>query len=268
MDAPPKSRRAAVVDCWEPVRVWVAQFSQTEQDKPSPVVSRFARLMKYRAVSSEQQDALDKAFKLLSSAANTSDDLLALFSGLPDSADAQPLTRLSFGRRSEPLAVQRDRYVALASHADALLKFLKSEPPAMSLRQLLADVAMEDGYDGSGGDSDTAVLRRQNAKQAQVLRDAGADAGLVGALQWLSHALKGADPHRWHLTGQPLAADAARQTYVRLVAGLNRYLKKPKHAALTVLANANYSRVVLTADELRKTWNSADGRLRATGKTD
>ncbi|CAN0324753.1 unnamed protein product, partial [Phaeothamnion confervicola] len=218
--------------------MWIQTLNS---QKSASYVERFDRLMKYRAQSPENEAKLDKAMRALEKAALSlpvSESLLSIFMGLPDTADDQPFTGLSYGRRTCDPTAQRDEYLKLASHADALLKFL-GKPGA--------ELHIPKTHD--------AKTIKSSATEADRLYQAGMGGrrGLI-ELKWLAAALRGANPHRWYLTKQPLAEDRARKTYVKLVAGLNRYLSKGQHVALATLANANLPGQKVTPDEIRKAW--------------
>lgn len=238
----PKSSSSQPTDVWGPVRAWVGGLNQSQNGKQSPPELRFNRLMDYREQSYKSETDLDRAFSNLSKNAINEDALISIFISLPDAPDAQPFTGLSHGRRVLDPSSEHEKYLEMADHVDALLNFLKPTESRDPLRQLLSDL------DPNGPHGPCAVA-------ANRLWQLGAGAHLKLGLSWLSNALKGANPHKWYLTGQPRAIDAAKQTYLKLIADLNRHLHKPLHAALATMANANFPDGKVTRDQIRKAWN-------------
>jgi hypothetical protein len=218
-------------------------------------VQRFDRLMSHRASSYENEQKLDRAWTALRRAARSSDSLLSLFLAMPDAPSIQPFPLLSYGPRElDPVAEVR-RYAEIAAHADALLQYFSpmSKP---TLRRLLADQAQDGEPSGA-----TEKRNRKAGEYAEKARNIWPDlrfGEVLRGLRWISHACKGSDPHQWYLTGKPLANDAAMQTYVKQVAGLNCYLSRVQHAALVTLANANAPSYPLDRDRVRKAWEPPD----------
>lgn len=241
---------------WGPIAMWIQTLNS---QKSARYVERFERLMTYRDQSFESAAKLDKAMRALEKAALSlpvSESLLCIFMGLPDTADDQPFAGLSYGRRVIDPTTQRNAYLQLASHADKLLDFL-GEPGAVAM--LLADQELESNEELHIPKTHDAKIIKSSAAEASELYQNGAGGRHVYIeLKWLAAALRGANPHRWCLTKQPLAQDAARKTYVKLLADLNRYLSNGQHAALATLANANLPGQKVTPDEIRKAWAPPD----------
>ena len=264
-----KKAAESLPTAWHPIALWIEGLGQLDSKKSARYVERFQRLMKHRDQSVENTAQLDKAMSALEKAALSlpaSESLLSIFMGLPDTADDQPFTGLSYGRRTSDPTAQRNAYLELASHADALLKFL-GKPGAVVM--LLADQELELGEDLHIPKTHDAKIIKSSAAEASELYQNGTGGHVFIELKWLAAALRGANPHRWRLTRQPLAKDAARKTYIKLLAGLNRYLSKGQHAALATLANANLPNQKVTTDEVRKAWAPPDWWAEKTksGKT-
>lgn len=220
-------------DPMQPILGFVGDRSSA---KSAYLVARLDRLLAYRLASVENETKLNRALLALARSPRNevADPRVSIFLGLPDEPDDQPFTGLSYGRRTlDPRSI-KEKYEELAASVDRLRDFFSG---ADSLHQLLADQG-----------------ENEHAKSASPLYQAGAGSHLRRNLNWLSSAFKGADPHQWSPTNQPLAKDAKKQTYVKLIADLNRYLIQPKHAALAALANANNPACPVAADQLRKAW--------------
>lgn len=242
-------------DVWAVVRERIDAMGNSIRGKGAAEVQRFNRLMDFRASSYENQQTLDRAWRTLSDSARSSDSLLSLFLVMPDGPSIQPFPQLSYGPRElDPMAEVR-RYAEIAAHADALLRYFSpmSKP---TLRRLLADQMRGDEPSGS-----TKKRNKKADEYAEKARNIWPDlrfGEVLRGLRWISYACKSADPHQWYLTGQPLANDAAMQTYVKQVAGLNCYLSRAQHAALATLANANAPKHALHKDRVRKAWAPPD----------
>lgn len=242
-------------DAWRYLRAWIENLRATVKGKNSAHVVRFDRLMKYRADDFEQQKKIDKAWRALSKHSRDEDALLSVFLGLPDTVEVQPFTMLSFGKRlSDDPQSARQRYLEMAKHADELLKFLGRTAFADPMSQLLADQDDEDGWLTRLPKEKGAEKMHDHVIEARRMRQLGAGHQVKRDLLWLSHALKGANPHKWYLTKKPRARDAGEQTCAALVADLTRYLCKPQHQALAVLGNANLPGAKLTDEKIRSAW--------------
>lgn len=257
---------------WKPIQVLIGELKRIREasaKKNDCLISRFDRFVQYRASSYENSEKLDKAVKALTRNAINSpagDSLLSIFMGLPDEMDSQPFSALSYGRRVVDPTSERNEYLALASHADALLKFFNKKD---LLQKLLADQANAWGEETRLPTTKAVTEILEHAWEASGRWQHHAVIGQPRmTLQWLSHALKGTNPHRWYPSRQPLSKDAPRQTYIKLLAELNRHMHRVQHSAIATLANANLPGETVTADELRKAWEPPSYWIKITKKTE
>lgn len=259
-------------DDWADLRAWVEQLRSTVKGRSGLAVLRFDRLMAYRNVSFENQKNLDKAWRAVCRWALDDDAAISVFLGLPDRLDVQPFTGLAHGRRSLDPASARTRNLEMAGYADKLLQFLATTPRADPLSQLLSDLDVGSDWGKRLPNSKDATEIHEHAPEALRLWQLRDGVRVKRELQWLSHALKGANPYKWYVTKQPGAADAGRQTCAALVADLTRHLSRPQPTALAVLGNANLPEAELTADQIRDAWRppawwqSIDSQLSTTKK--
>ena len=246
--------KTADSDDWMDLRSYIDGIRGSSIKGPNPNVARFDRLTAYRKVSFDQECKLDKAWRTVCKYALHSDAAMSVFFGLPDSLEVQPFAGLSGGDRLLDPTSQRENYLKMAANADKLIKFLATKPTHDPFRQLVADQDTEAGWKSRLPNSPDAQRIHAHAAAADALWQRGFGHTIKCDLRWLSHALKGANPHKWYLTNQLKASDREQQTCAALVADLTRYLTKPQHQALAVLGNANLPAAKLTSEKIRAAW--------------
>ena len=246
--------KSADGDDWMDLRSYIDGFRAPSIKVPNPDVAKFDRLMAYREASDEQERKLDKAWRAVCKYARHSDAAMSIFLHLPDNLEVQPFGGLSGGERLLDPTSQRERYMKMAEHADQLIAFLAARSRCDPFYQLLADQDNEAGWESRLPNSLDAKNIRAHVEAADSAWQFGIGHTIKRELLWLSHALKGANPHKWYLTKQPQATDAGQQTCAALVADLTRYLTKPQHQALAVLSNANLPAAKLNNEKIRAAW--------------
>ena len=246
--------KTADSDDWMDLRSYIDGIRGSSIKGPNPNVARFDRLTAYRKVSFDQECKLDKAWRTVCKYALHSDAAMSVFFGLPDSLEVQPFAGLSGGDRLLDPTSQRENYLKMAANADKLIKFLATKPTHDPFRQLVADQDTEAGWKSRLPNSPDAQRIHAHAAAADALWQRGFGHTIKCDLRWLSHALKGANPHKWYLTNQLKASDREQQTCAALVADLTRYLTKPQHQALAVLGNANLPAAKLNNEKIRAAW--------------
>ena len=246
--------KSADDDDWMDLRSYIDGIRGSSIKGTDPTVARFDRLMAYRKVGFKEECKLDKAWRTVCKYALHSDAAMSVFFGLPDNLTEQPFTGLSAGKKVLYPAPQREKYLEMAAHADKLIKFLATKPTHDPFRRLIADQDTEDGWKSRLPKSPDANRMHAHTVAAGALWQYGFGHTIKCDLRWLSHALNGANPHKWYLTKQPQATDAGQQTYVALVADLTRYLTKPQHQALAVLGKANLPAAKLNKEKIRAAW--------------
>ncbi|MFN4352482.1 MAG: hypothetical protein ACK4F6_16900 [Hylemonella sp.] len=242
-------------DVWDVVRASVKALGNPQQGMRATEVRRFRRLMDFRDSSYENQSRLDRAWRTLRDSARSVDSLLSLFLVMPDAPSIQPFPALSHGPRALDPAAEAQRYAEIAAHADALRGYF-SPSSRLTLERLLADQWRDNAPPGN-----TKKRSQKAGEYAEKARNIWPDlrfGEVMRGLRWISYACKGADPHQWYLTQQPLAKDAEMQTYAKQVANLNCYLFRAQHSALATLANANAPNHPLDRDRVRKAWDPPD----------
>jgi hypothetical protein len=231
------SRRCAWANIGLPQQImtWLETMSTTPKGKQ--YIDRAARLAAYSALSDENDEKLRKAWKALEKAANAepSDALLCVFMLLPDKPERAPF-ELLYGRRSIDPGEEKARYDEVRAHVVAVEEFLNPHRPAFE--NMLRD--------------STATP----AAHAACIEFRNAEDGLFIGLKALRKLLTSIEPRDKIPTKHWKAEDADVKNYLIQVAALNRYLSKPQHAALAVLANANYPSLSVTTNQLRKAWDN------------
>jgi hypothetical protein len=249
---------------WYSVKLFIDGLPK--KGKSKYLHERFERLM---AVRANQLNAarrktttlpkIDKAWRKISKSAKTEDAILSIFLGLPDTATSQPFAALAQGERVLSPVDQREKYHEMAKHAKALVDFFASSKSGDPLRQLLSD--LDTGADWESRlpqlTSKADGLKTHEYTQAAInLWDVNNGLKVKPTLNFLLAAFTGANPQKHYLTKQPKAKNAAKQSYIVLVAELNSYLKTPQHAALAEIANSNVAGLVIEGDAIRQAWDS------------
>lgn len=218
---------------------YVAGFNPN--GKGRPLVERLGRFQRYAGLSVEHESEVHKAWRQLEQNAKDKDSLLNLFIVMPDQPDAQPFPML-YGRRIKSPDEEALDYEQLRKSVEAVIKgttYRKRNRVTLltPYEQLLNDCS-----------AGTEEAQLAAIKFAEVATD------LERGLHALKRLLAVIDPSAKYLTKQPKAQDAALQTYVILVAQLNRYLVKPRHAALATLASINCPAFPITRERVRKAY--------------
>lgn len=215
------------------------------QLKPKhPGVERAERFVNFANQSFENAEKLRRAWASVKSCASTENDaLVTLFIVMPDRPKYQPFPAI-YGKRNISPDAEKDKYNSdllcvrqvldlLNPHRKRYLNFSTDSRATPE-----AEVAL---YAFSELERETLIGLSRLEKVLEVI-DPKAK---IPTKHWVDED------------------DAARKNYVLLVASLNRYLVKPKHAALATLANINCldREVTVTADQIRKAWErGADKR--------
>ena len=227
---------------------WLAKLSAGPRS--AVYLSRAHRFVAFAEESSEQEDALQKAWTAVCRSAPASSvdrdpAELAIFMQLPDREEYNPHALLYGGRRLDRtiVAQERRRYAQLRKNVAAVRTALTSSPlrdRPKPLSDLLQDAL------ASGATSQAAAFRRDHLDP------------LIHGLRALDDLLGQIDPADKVPTAQFAADTAARMVFVNQVANLNRHLTKPRHAALVTLATVNCTSAVLTAAQVGKAWSRMD----------
>lgn len=228
-----------------PIADYLATFASNLRRPEHRTMLRARRFRAFWVKHPDEDDALARHWKALKQAALSEDALINLFLVMPDAAMRNPFPAAtgirSNGPREMSVREERESYAVNAKHAEALRRFLFSDS-CRRLRYLLSDAV------ATGGEALDHATKFQ-ATNGQ----------LRAALVHLERLLSLADPAAKYPYGQPDGPDAASQAYVAVVASLNRYLSKPKHAALAYVAQVNNPGASLTSAALGKAWSrSAD----------
>lgn len=193
---------------------------------------RVKRLEDFAKKSYENSCALNKAWKALDSAKKSPDDLLNLFLVWPDNPTVQPFQAI-YGKRAVDHQEEGRSYQESARKVSEILALLKPD----YLRKLLSDIP-------ANGDGKAALDSYRTLNRIETMR----------GLRSLHDMLNAANPQKKYLTKQPFSQDADVQTYIILLAELNRYLSSSKHSAIATIANANYPDCQVTGAAIGKAW--------------
>ena len=174
-----------------------------------------------------------KAWHEIEKANKDNESLANVFLLLPDEVTAQPFTAI-YGKRVLNPDEESKRYKNAIKAIDLLLPLIS------------ANGYGELSQDMDGGDDKEAWLAAQQLNRIQLNVN----------LRNLRKILEVADPYQKRLSKYHNEDQAARATYTKLVAELNRHLRTPKYSALTTLANANCPGCVITADAIKKAWKA------------
>lgn len=222
-----------------PIAQWVS--SLPKNGKTESYHERFSRFVEYWKRDYERANEIEKAWRAIASSAKSDDDLVTLFAVMPDKPEAQLFTAI-YGKRAVDPSGERTRY---DKDLEAVIQVIALvSPHGNRFDELMSD----------------AQTTEEAFEAAIKLRSLDAD--LLHCLIALRTLLEIVDPAAKIPTKHFLNEEiAARKNYVILVASLNRYLSKPQHAALAVIANVNCPGATLNNDQIRKAWNrGADKR--------
>lgn len=218
------------------VAEWLA--AQPRTGKARRYFDRAERFERAWRVSPEAANRLQKAWLTLEREALNEDALLTLFIVMPDAPDDEPFP-LVFGRRNVDAKEEKDRYTEMRGHAVALAEFLGSR----AWNHLASDCG------ATGSEALWYYIKFRNSS-----------VGIVPALRALASALEHVDPTAKLLNKQATASNRAEQNYLRQIAGLNRYLSRPKHAALSYIAAVNCPDHPVDSNRIQKIWNACEDK--------
>jgi len=188
----------------------------------------------------EQQQKLIKAWSAIASnaapalAPETAE--VKVFILLPDSAEYNP-HNLVFGGRpldASIVEIERRRYKGYLEHVHALKSIFRRP----SYAELLQDAQ-------PSSESQNAMVEFRRLEEV-----------FFKGLDLLEQALASIDPALKVPTKHFNSPDASKKNFALLIAGLNRSLKRPQHAALACLAGVNCPEVNITPEAIRKAWKS------------
>ena len=229
----------------EVISNWIAEHPARAKD-----LARYERLKSYAGHSFENMQALQKAWKALEAATveNPNDpndliipeSLLNMFVAWPDEPKKQLYPGIFGLREHNDPADEKEEYQRLADKVrDVVLAF-----KADKLRPILADVP--------NNDIGEAALEAWRACDTVATK---------ATLRALLGLLDVADPYIKYPTKQPGAHDADFKNYIIQLAGLNKYLRNPKWAAIATIANANYQQKTVTAKAIQRASEHMGDRL-------
>lgn len=182
---------------------------------------------------SSDTELLACSWKTIADNAKSDDDLVSLFMVMPDGPVSQPFTAI-YGCRVIDPGEEKRRYDELLEYAKAINGLRKQQ----RLREFIAD----------------AVSTEQCHERLNAFREA--EVCFFDGLRKLISVLEVIDPAAKVPTAHWASEGVGKKNYVILLAGLNKYLGKPKWKALANLANINCSSATVSADALAKAWKN------------
>lgn len=240
------------IDAYALITAYVEKLrANNPEGKSDYVIQRYDRIKAYGNASFENQQKLDKAFRAIGKYAQSDDKAISLFLCLPD----KPMLEFATGiyrKRGKLPDAERDDYQAIAKTAKQLRKLTSKT----KIHHMIMDLPPSDDLASSLAHDD-------------LTRDLYSLPKLLSRLIKVAEA---ADPASKYLTTKLKSDDAAKQTYIALLARLNdiRYLKKPCHAAIATLANANSPDVTVATRAITNAYAKAPHDATGNGlmKTD
>lgn len=220
-----------------PIEQWIKNLPKN--DRCNKYHDRYQRFIEFWKRDYASASKVEKDWKVIQAAAKSDDDLVSLFMCMSDRPEAQPFTAL-YGRRTVDPGEERDRYGADLDSVRAVIKIIR---PGKRFDELMMDASATDE-----ASSEAAKLRAHKLTE------------VMSALRSLERLLEKVDPAAKSLTSHWASESAPRKNYVILCASLNRYLAKPKHAALAFLANVNCPDVSISAQQIRDAWRHGAGK--------
>lgn len=227
----------------EPIEQFVAQLKGSKATDirvmHDPVEERYQRFVQYWKRDYASMEEVEKNWRIIQSVAKSDSDLVSLFMLMPDRPEAQPFTAI-YGRRTVDPGEENRRYVKDLDSVRAAINIIR---PGKRFDELMRDASATDE-----ALSEAAKLRAHNLTK------------VMSALRSLERLLEKVDSSAKSLTHHWASESAAMKNYAILCAGLNRYLAKPKHAALAFLANVNCPDVSINAQQIRDAWRHSAGK--------
>jgi hypothetical protein len=202
--------------------------------KPFPeLVEQLDRFYAYWIVSDANANRVEKAWRTLAKAAVSEKRLMSLYWGLPMVID-----NLEDSPETDPVEIQRIKieYPELSKHATALITFLENQDEF----EMLDNVSYYTG--NKSGDSFTDLRKKRST--------------ILKGLKCLNEVFNTVDIASCIETQHVNSPNAEIQHHIGKVARLNRYLVCPKHAAIALVASISCPEFPITADRVRKAWDS------------
>lgn len=240
MDKPPR-KEVTTTDAIlpGPIERWVMKLP--EGGAARMYRARYQRFIEYWSRDDASAKEVEKNWRIIQSAAKSDDDLVSLFLLMPDRPEAQPFTAI-YGRRAVDPGEERRRYDKDLDSVRAVIKIIS--PSSKRFDELMRD----------GGATDEAVSEASKLRSHNLAEVMSALRSLERLLEKVDPAAKIPTPH-W-----ANEESASKKNYVILCASLNRYLAKPKHAALAFLANVNCPDVSINDQQVRDAWRHGAGK--------
>ncbi len=211
--------------------------------------NRLKRFTQYYEKHSAEAEKILRAWRAIEKNSRSEQELITLFMVMPDKPDSQPYSAL-YGRRKVGPDAERNRYVKCLRHVRAIEQFCSPHGKAHQqfYRQFLVDACTDQRkvIDARTGEKKMAIDVAREFLEVEPHF-------LIG-LRKLESLLEVLDPGAKYETRHPDSPNAALHTYIYLMASLNRYLERPQHAALALLAGINCPESRITADAIRKSW--------------
>jgi len=201
-------------------------------DWTEPLLRRLRRFFDYY-INNPDDDTMQRDWRTIERHSLSSGQLKTMFMLFPDKPDIQPFSIL-YGRRNAEPVQEKERYDEYLQHVIAIEELLS--PHGRLYERMLRDA--------SAGPIEAIKASYELAEISCHLDD---------GLRKLRTLLKAIDPSAKYLTSH-WGESGALTTYIALVADLNRYLNKPKHAALARLANINCPDYPIATEAVRKAW--------------